>query len=130
MDARTVLQWGDSGQMEWASPGMREWVAQQVRTRLGLPIRSTYVQIESRSLHLRPIKEDPRNRHQTDEIDLVRSLFVPGIGSHIRVITGTAYGETPSGAPAGAHRPPPRLCRWTCLRSGTCPNHPAGRSDR
>lgn len=27
MDAPTVLQWGDSGQMEWASPAMRDWVA-------------------------------------------------------------------------------------------------------
>src|SRR5690349_12725522 len=37
----------------------RDWLAALIKQYIGLPIRSTYVQLESHSLHLRPIKEDP-----------------------------------------------------------------------
>src|SRR5690349_16402637 len=57
----------------------RDWLTALIKQYIGLPIRSTYVQIESRSLHLRPIKEDPRNRHTQDEVDLLRAFFIPGI---------------------------------------------------
>lgn len=79
----------------------RDWLAQQIRGKLGLPIRSIYMQAESRSLHLRPVKDDPSNRHDKEELDMVRALFVPSIGDHIDVITGTAYGEKPADLPAG-----------------------------
>jgi putative ABC transport system permease protein len=74
----------------------REWITALVRQYINLPIRSTYVQIESRSYHLRPVKGDPRNRHDTDDLDMVHGLFVPNIGNHIKVVQGAAYGERPA----------------------------------
>lgn len=79
----------------------RDWLTQQLSQKLGMPIRSMYMHAESRSLHLRQVKDNPGNRHDKEELDMVRALFVPSIGDHLHVITGTAYGEKPAGIPAG-----------------------------
>lgn len=78
----------------------RDWHASLIAQHLNLPILSSYVQVESRSMHLRPIKENPLNRHQEDDIDMVRSLFVPGIGDEINIVAGAPYGERPASLPA------------------------------
>ncbi len=79
----------------------RDWLAGLINQYIHLPIRSSYVQVESRSLHLRPIKNDPANRHQQDEIDMIRPLYVPDIEQHIKTVSGTAYGVRPANVPAG-----------------------------
>ncbi len=80
----------------------REWVRGLIAKYIGLPVRSTYMQVESRSMHLRPLKNDPANRHQEDEVDQLAGLFVPDISDHIKVVAGAKYGEQPASAPAGA----------------------------
>jgi putative ABC transport system permease protein len=80
----------------------REWIRGLIAKYVGLPVRSSYMQVESRSLHLRPVKDDPGNRHQEDEIDQIHGLFVPDIGEHIKIIAGAAYGERPANAPPDA----------------------------
>ncbi len=79
----------------------RDWLDALVKQYIGLPVQSEYVQIESRSLHLRPDKNNPANRHQEDEIDQVRGLYVPNIESHMKTVAGTPYGQKPANLPAG-----------------------------
>src|SRR6266536_5954186 len=78
----------------------RDWFNGLIQKYLGLPVMSTYVQVESRALHLRPNKDDPANRHQEDEIDMMRPLFVPGIGEHMKIVAGSAFGVRPDNVPA------------------------------
>jgi len=80
----------------------REWIRGLIDKYIGLPVLSMYMQVESRSMHLRPVKDDPANRHQEDEVDQMRGLYVPSIEAHIKTVAGTAYGERPANAPADA----------------------------
>jgi putative ABC transport system permease protein len=80
----------------------RDWLAALIKQNIGLPIRSTYTQIESRALQLRAIKTDPGNRHQQEDLDQVRLLYVPGVEDHMKTVAGSTLGVKPAGAPDGS----------------------------
>ncbi|MCL4506934.1 MAG: ABC transporter permease [Chloroflexi bacterium] len=79
----------------------RDWMLSLIKQYIGLPVQSVYMQLESSALHLRPVKNDPSNRHQEDELDQVRGLYIPHIEDHIKAVDGIPYGATPAGVPAG-----------------------------
>ena len=74
------------------------WLSDLFRQNLPLPIKSTYMEVEGGTFYLRPIKDDALTRQTKDDLDIDHPVFVLDIESHINVITGTQFGQTPPGA--------------------------------
>ena len=79
----------------------RTWLADMFRQNMPLPIKSTYMEVEGGTFYLRTIKGDTHTRQTDAVLDVNHPVYVPEIESHINVITGTQYGQTPPGAQAG-----------------------------
>jgi putative ABC transport system permease protein len=79
----------------------RTWLADLFRQNMPLPIKSSYMEVEGGNYYLRPIKGDTHTRQTTDDLGVNHPVFVAEIESHLDVITGTQFGQTPVGMHAG-----------------------------
>ena len=55
----------------------REWIRGLIDKYIGLPVRSMYMQVESRSMHLRPVKEIGERRVGKECVSTCRSRWSP-----------------------------------------------------
>lgn len=67
-----------------------EWIEQMLRTHVGLPVKSVFMQVESPTYHLRPQAAD--TRYGETSLGTARVVYVQGIAEHVRVVNGEPFG--------------------------------------